>query len=73
MSDDIKRNMDIMKATMDVVSILLPFAPRERLSIIGASVVMGGCRETLAEELSVTSVEEVLVKMRAKANGGKET
>lgn len=65
MSIDVKRNLDIMRATVAIVEVVAPFDPRERLSILAAAVVMAGCKEILYEEATRDVVGDILGKMRS--------
>lgn len=56
-AEDIKKNMDMMRATVSVVEILLPFAPIDRLRVISGAVAMGGMKAVL-----LADIEEAISK-----------
>ena len=70
MSDDVKHNLDLMRATLTVVEIVAPFTPRERLGIITGALVMSGCKKTLIEAVSADAAEEIIARMTARTTKG---
>lgn len=65
--EDVKKNMDMMRATMNVVEILLPFSPVDRLRVISSAVVMGGMKAVLfADVEDAVSKDPALRELIAK-------
>lgn len=67
MADDIKRQADMMRATSDVLAILVPFSPQERLNIIAGAALFGGVRDLLFDTAS-PAVKELLKKVKPGSN-----
>lgn len=76
MSDeaDIKKNVDIMRATLNVVEVITPFTPAERLKIIGGAVMLGGCKAILFADIDAAvredpALRELMAKVKARRDG----
>ena len=67
--EDVKRNADLMRATLNVVEVILPFSPADRLRILASAVVMGGCKAILLADMEDAvkrdpAIKDLLNKIR---------
>lgn len=70
MSEDIKRNMDVMRATAQVLEILLPFNPDDRMKIISGAVIFGNCGHVMTAEVrEMPDISELLEKVKPRPKG----
>lgn len=75
MSEDLKRNMDMMRATLTVVEVLAPFSPVDRIRIMGSAMTMAGCKAMLFADFedavaSDPALTALLEKVRAAKGQG---
>ncbi len=73
-NEDIKKHMDIMKAAMAVVEVMLPFSPMDRLRIITQATLMGGVKAILFADIEESirndpALKELLEKIKPRARG----
>lgn len=70
MSDDIKRSMDVMRATAQVLEILLPFDPEDRLKVISGAFIFGECGPAMAASIrELPDISELLEKVKPRPKG----
>lgn len=67
MADDIKRQADMMRATSQVLEIMAPFTPEERLNIIAGAALFGGVGDLIFDTAS-PAVKELLKKVKPGSN-----
>jgi hypothetical protein len=67
MTDDIKRNADIMRAASQVLEILAPFNIEDRTTIIVGACMYGGVRAHMVEQLP--DVSELMAKVKPRSDG----
>jgi hypothetical protein len=73
MSDELRRNAAILKATLDALTILEPLSPDDRMTVLMGVVKFGGIREVVIAEIarvSIPDISELLEKVKPKPTNG---
>jgi hypothetical protein len=70
MSKDIKRSAEVMRATANILEILMPFDDDGRISIIMGAITFANIGEVLVGKArSMPDVSELLEKVKPKSDG----
>ena len=67
-TEELKRNIAMMQATVNVVEVLTPFSPADRLRILAGAVQMGGLKAFILADINETvrkdpAIQDLLKKM----------
>lgn len=65
MADDIKSQAAMMRATSQILEILAPFPPEERINIIAGVVVFSGIQDLILKDKP--EIQELLKKVRPRS------
>jgi len=69
-SKDIKRSAEVMRATANILEILMPFDDDSRMSIIMGAITFANIGEVLVGKVkSAPDISELLEKVKPKSDG----